>query len=150
MAIGTSLGAYFPSAYEFHSQIQPPAGDEAMVKTPNQMQIQKDLMSNDEELFGGIEVGYKYIDDPDITGDQGIKFPPKGGGIEDRRDDTTLHTYQEWLDGNKSSGSYLPEDNKELENRGYTKLEKEAGMVDLDKTNLDQIIKAIQKGQTLR
>lgn len=260
MAIGTSLGAYFPSAYEFHSQIQPPPGDEAMEMNPTQMQTNKELMAHEDELFGGIEVAFKnpsvnppgmtygkydtplsaydelqyqkkfnpkdsedydmrgwYKDNPGVNPNApGVHYPdtykkpnhptfsmdskyngidgqfggvwgkedgkdtftpsshnlknmtkdqlqdyfkrvePKGilklpqPDIEDRRDDTTLHTYQEWLDGNANNSAYKPEDNKELENRPYTKLEKEAGMVDLDKTNLDQIIKAIQKGQSLK
>lgn len=66
--------------------------------------------------------------------------------IEDRRDEQFVRTYQEILDdANGKAGQYSSKDNKELE-RSYTQLEKEAGMKDLDRIELDQLVNRIQKG----
>jgi hypothetical protein len=65
--------------------------------------------------------------------------------IEDRRDDTNLRTYQEILDGEKRGSTYSSEDNKSLD-RPYTKLEKEAGMNDIDKIELDSMVNLIRRG----
>jgi hypothetical protein len=54
MSIGTSLGAYFEDAFDFHSQNLDV--DESMVKTPDQVEEDKKMNVIEDKELGGIEV----------------------------------------------------------------------------------------------
>jgi hypothetical protein len=66
--------------------------------------------------------------------------------IEDRRNDPEIELTKE----QKEEGSSFLDIHNKLLDRSYTALEKAAGMGDLDKSELDLIVKAIQRGLTVK